>query len=250
IPFKDDNSNIVLVFMPDQAQCDSVKKTVGESGINGNFNCFAYKNMVYNSTWDSVINGCTHVVVGSQVDENNPPNDGVKILKDDQDPNNSKYCFPLKIVDKCNSVTKPVSVISLDSPFDVANFDNADSIICAYGAQGLDSDGNQGPNIPAAIQTIFGKSEPKGKLPTDVVDPINKTKVVYSKVLPTLPSPSTPVYPPNYQNLPKYQNLPNYQNLPKYQNHPNYQYRPIYLNSNVYPIDDKHDYEPIGDEYH
>ncbi|PWA03244.1 hypothetical protein BB558_000612 [Smittium angustum] len=181
IPFSNDNSNNVLVFMPDQKQCDSVQKTVKSSGINGNFKFFAYQDMVYNSTWDSVINGCTHVVVGSQVGVNNPPNDGVNILKDDQDPNNSKYCFPLKVVDACSSANKLVSVISLDSPYDIANFENADSIICAYGAEGLDSDGNQGPNISAAIQTVFGKSEPKGKLPTDVMDPIDKTKVVYTK---------------------------------------------------------------------
>lgn len=60
-------------------------------------------------------------------------------------------------------------------PYDVARFTEADAIIAAYCANGMDVlpvDGQEniayGVNYPAALITIFGGSDPAGKLPVDV----------------------------------------------------------------------------------
>ncbi len=67
-------------------------------------------------------------------------------------------------------------LLSVQLPYDTARYEKADAIIACYNARGMSekpeantSDQPQyGPNVPAAVYTIFGGSSPSGKLPVNI----------------------------------------------------------------------------------
>lgn len=68
--------------------------------------------------------------------------------------------------------------ISAHLPYDAARYPAADAVLVCYNARGMtvipdDTDteiSQYGPNIPAAIYTIFGGNDPVGKLPVNVME--------------------------------------------------------------------------------
>ena len=83
--------------------------------------------------------------------------------------------FADDIIELAHKNGKKVVFLSANMPYDVARFTEADAIIAAYCANGMNElpvDGKEniayGVNYPAALITIFGGSEPAGKLPVDV----------------------------------------------------------------------------------
>ncbi|MBO7637590.1 MAG: hypothetical protein J6S91_01310 [Treponema sp.] len=88
----------------------------------------------------------------------------------------SRFRFVLDLIDLAHDAGKKVSVICATLPYDAALYSNADAIITCYGAQEMsvvptayygETEG-WGPNIPVAIATAFGQSQPSGHLPVDV----------------------------------------------------------------------------------
>ena len=84
---------------------------------------------------------------------------------------------PNTIIDYANKVNKDSVVVSVGKPYDVAVHENAKAEVIAYGYKGMDpteADGGLtptqtfGPNIPAAMEVIFGGAEAQGILPVDV----------------------------------------------------------------------------------
>ena len=83
--------------------------------------------------------------------------------------------FADDIIELAHKNGKKVVFLSANMPYDVARFTEADAILAAYCANGMEElpvDGKEniayGVNYPAALITIFGGSEPAGKLPVDV----------------------------------------------------------------------------------
>ncbi len=83
--------------------------------------------------------------------------------------------FADDIIELAHKNGKKVVFLSANMPYDVARFTEADAILAAYCANGMNElpvDGKEniayGVNYPAALITIFGGSEPAGKLPVDV----------------------------------------------------------------------------------
>ena len=71
---------------------------------------------------------------------------------------------------------KKVILLSMNLPYDIARYTEADAILCAYCSVGMpvlpeEYNGEMkayGVNYPAAIITVFGGSTPTGRLPVDV----------------------------------------------------------------------------------
>ena len=69
-----------------------------------------------------------------------------------------------------------VVLISADLPWDTARFADADAVLAVYGGRGMTSLPEQtsgegeiiSPNIPAAVEAVYGAVSPQGKLPVDV----------------------------------------------------------------------------------
>ena len=69
-------------------------------------------------------------------------------------------------------------LISSQLPYDSARYPEADAVLACYGARGMtalpgDYDTNTaqyGPNLPAALYTVFGGNNPRGKLPVNIPD--------------------------------------------------------------------------------
>lgn len=83
--------------------------------------------------------------------------------------------FTDDMIELAHANGKKVVFLSANIPYDVARFTEADAIVAAYCANGMDElpiDGNENPaygvNYPAALITIFGGNAPTGKLPVDV----------------------------------------------------------------------------------
>ena len=84
---------------------------------------------------------------------------------------------PTAIVDYANELNKDSVIVSVGKPYDVAAHKNAKAEVIAYGYKGMDpteADGGLtptqsfGPNIPAAMEVIFGGAEAQGTLPVDI----------------------------------------------------------------------------------
>jgi len=91
------------------------------------------------------------------------------------DPSNWVTSTPTKIVNWSKQWNKPCVLVSIDKPYDVANYPNADTMLAVYGSSGMDpTEGgkrpttNYGPNIPAALDIIFGAFDPVGTLPVNI----------------------------------------------------------------------------------
>ena len=84
---------------------------------------------------------------------------------------------PNSIVDYANELNKDSVVVSVGKPYDVAVHKNSKAEVIVYGYKGMDpteADGGLtptqtfGPNIPAAMDVIFGAYEAQGTLPVDI----------------------------------------------------------------------------------
>lgn len=85
--------------------------------------------------------------------------------------------IPNEVTTYANELNKDSVVVSVGKPYDVAAHENAKAEIIAYGYKGMDpteADGGLspvqafGPNIPAAMEVIFGAAEARGTLPVSV----------------------------------------------------------------------------------
>ena len=85
--------------------------------------------------------------------------------------------IPNAVTSYANELNKDSVVVSIGKPYDVAAHKNAKAEVIAYGYKGMDpteADGGLspvqafGPNIPAAIEVVFGGAEARGTLPVSI----------------------------------------------------------------------------------
>ncbi len=78
------------------------------------------------------------------------------------------------VIEVCHEYGVPCIVISCGLPYDLSCYDNADALLAVYNPRGLPTDdaGNPtdscAPNLPAAIDIIFGYAKPSAVLPVNV----------------------------------------------------------------------------------
>ena len=91
------------------------------------------------------------------------------------------YAMPTKLCDYAAANGKTAIISSVDKPYDVQMYANANAIVAAYGCKGSSVDPTEaliggatgsaaayGPNIIAAVEVILGTFEAQGKLPVNI----------------------------------------------------------------------------------
>ena len=91
------------------------------------------------------------------------------------------YAMPTKLCDYAAANGKTAIISSVDKPYDVQMYANANAIVAAYGCKGSSVDPTEaliggatgsaaayGPNIIAAVEVILGTYAAQGKLPVNV----------------------------------------------------------------------------------
>lgn len=125
------------------------------------------------------INEADYVITGSYIVKNDPAvNDGVI---DDTVQDSSKWAtaFPRAVMNYSQSQSKKFVLMSVRNPYDIANFEEANAVLAVYGFKGYTNGRYRQPNIPAGVKTIFGASDPKGKLPVAIPSVTNKGETLY-----------------------------------------------------------------------
>lgn len=98
---------------------------------------------------------------------------------DELDPGNEKGAFSAAVdalIEDMHKRDGKVVILSAQLPYDLARYGEADALLACYNARGMTEmpdftkpDRSQyGPNIPAALYTIFGGSKPSGRLPVNI----------------------------------------------------------------------------------
>jgi len=91
------------------------------------------------------------------------------------------YAMPTAICDYAAANGKTAIISSVDKPYDIQMYPNANAIVAAYGCKGSSVDPTEaiiggatgskaayGPNIIAAVEVILGTFEAQGKLPVNI----------------------------------------------------------------------------------
>lgn len=84
-------------------------------------------------------------------------------------------------VNYANKNGKKCIVISVEKPYDIQLYKNADAIMAVYGYKS--SDGAYGPNITAGVEVALGIYDARGKLPVNVPKFDEKTKTYTNEII-------------------------------------------------------------------
>lgn len=167
LPIKVKDNDNILIFYAYQNELNSINYAINklkeDKLVNDNvtFTPIYYKNQ---SVIDlqSKIKEASYIIVCIESSNSNDIKTGWQAF------------FIRELLDYAHSVNKKVNLISLNLPYDVARFTDADSITLAYLAKGMEKlpDFNTetvtyGANIPASIYMLF-KDIPSGKLPVNI----------------------------------------------------------------------------------
>lgn len=80
------------------------------------------------------------------------------------------------LIDRAHALGKKVCIVSARLPYDLARYQDADALLAVYGYKGMSTapttyDGETptyGPNLPAAVYSVFGGCSPTGTLPVNI----------------------------------------------------------------------------------
>ncbi|GGE28855.1 beta-N-acetylhexosaminidase [Marinithermofilum abyssi] len=72
----------------------------------------------------------------------------------------SLYPQQVKLVKELEQLDKPMAVIAMRNPYDIEKFPEVDAYITTYGYRSV--------SLKAAVDTLFGANQPKGKLPVTI----------------------------------------------------------------------------------
>lgn len=179
LPFKPARKDDVLLLGPfayqAQAMADSVQKLVdGRDIARVNVTAKDYQGQsVIDDATKALIDKADYVIAGSYVVRNDPAIDGGDI-GDPEDPEAWPVTYPRSVMEYAQAKGKPFLVMSLRSPYDLANFPEADAAMAVYNFKGLPA-----PNIPSGIRAAFGTVNPSGKLPVDVPSVTDEGQILY-----------------------------------------------------------------------
>ncbi|WP_088011253.1 glycoside hydrolase family 3 protein [Gottfriedia acidiceleris] len=183
LPFKPKKGDKVLVLAPYTDQIEAMTRSIKE--LKGKKNdvevtSYAFSSKTFNQDVVAMIDSADYVITGSYVSVNNPAvNDGVI---DDTVQDSSKWAtaFPRAVMNYAQAKHKKFVLMSMRNPYDAANFEEAKAVLAIYGYKGYSNGAYRQPNIQAGIRTIFGESNPQGKLPVDIPSVTHPGENLYS----------------------------------------------------------------------
>ncbi len=166
LPFT--GAGTIVFAAPQGSQMNAMQK--GMEQLLGEIDLVAspvYINYRYGQNLNDVLNavpGASLVVISSWLDNMSQfdPSESIMIPSVQQ------------VIDSCHTSGIPCIVISSGLPYDLSCYDNADALLAVYNPRGLpmDDEGNPtdscSPNLPAAIDIIFGYAKPSAVLPVNV----------------------------------------------------------------------------------
>ncbi|MED4587369.1 glycoside hydrolase family 3 protein [Priestia flexa] len=184
LPFKPKKHEKVLVVAPFKDQTDAMARTIQELIDKKRIKSvdverLEFENKTFTEETKEKINEADYVITGSYIVKNDPAvNDGVI---DDTVQDSSKWAtaFPRAVMNYSQSQSKKFVLMSVRNPYDIANFEEANAVLAVYGFKGYTNGRYRQPNIPAGVKTIFGASDPKGKLPVAIPSVTNKGETLY-----------------------------------------------------------------------
>ncbi|MGD7008233.1 glycoside hydrolase family 3 N-terminal domain-containing protein [Metabacillus sp. 84] len=184
LPFKPKKNEKVLILAPFEDQAEAMRRTITELYSKQRINrvkieSLSFSGKVFDKAIAKEIDQADYVITGSYVVKNDPAvNDGVI---DDTITDSSKWAtvFPRAAMNYSQKQDKKFVLMSLRNPYDTANFEEAKAVIAVYGFKGYSNGRFRQPNIPAGIETIFGLSQPKGKLPVEIPSVTDPGELLY-----------------------------------------------------------------------
>ncbi|MGV1006414.1 MAG: glycoside hydrolase family 3 protein [Candidatus Nanopelagicales bacterium] len=185
LPYSPTAGQTVLVMAPTLDQAQAMNMTIGDLVAAGKLpadikvTADIFTNRVFDATDEALIAASNYVIAGSYVVQNSPAVDDGVINDGSTDPKQWAIAFPRQAMHYAQSLGKPFAVMSLRSPYDLANFPEADAALAVYGFKGYQNGRLRQPNIPAGIRAIFGAFNPSGKLPVDVPSVTNPGQILY-----------------------------------------------------------------------
>ncbi|MBS2969164.1 glycoside hydrolase family 3 C-terminal domain-containing protein [Metabacillus sp. KIGAM252] len=184
LPFKPKKNEKVLILAPFEDQAEAMRRSIKELYSKQRISkvqveSLIFSGKVFDQKTAEKIDEADYVITGSYVVKNDPAvNDGVI---DDPVTDSSKWAtvFPRAVMNYSQKNSKKFVLMSLRNPYDAANFEEAKAVLAVYGFKGYTNGRFRQPNIPAGIETIFGLSEPKGKLPVDIPSVTHPNEILY-----------------------------------------------------------------------
>lgn len=171
LPFKPEEGERAVFVTPYSNEIPGIKYALTKLMASGKLPQIEYSTVYYNggSGKDDILNKISqadYVVIFTEMNESGD------IL-----PDSINTYIPRAVLNYTEENSIKNVIVSIGKPYDIANYTDADAIVAAYGAKGMeeeDADGTKlpvyayGPNIPAAVEVIFGEADPFGKLPVDI----------------------------------------------------------------------------------
>lgn len=185
LPYRPAAGSNILIMAPTLDQAQAMNMTIGDLVAAGKLpaditvTADVFTSRVFDASDAALIAAADYVIAGSYVVQNSPAvNDGV-INDTSSDPKQWAIAFPRQAMHHADTLGKPFAIMSLRSPYDLANFPEADAALAVYGFKGYQNGRIRQPNIPAGIRAIFGAFKPTGKLPVDVPSVTNAGQILY-----------------------------------------------------------------------
>ncbi len=179
LPFKPDRRDEILLLGPfgyqAEAMAASVQALVDDRDIpRVRITALDYEGQqAIDAEVQGLIDRADYVIAGSYVVRNDPAIDGGEI-GDPDDPAAWPITYPRSAMLYAQAQGKPFLVTSLRSPYDLANFPEANAAMAIYNFKGLPA-----PNIPSGIRAAFGEVNPSGRLPVDVPSVLEEGQILY-----------------------------------------------------------------------
>jgi beta-N-acetylhexosaminidase len=157
LPFELGDQSRIVILAPWEEYLDPMVQTLQEivntraiSGVD--IKAFAYTEMkALTAEQRAAIDAADYVVLGSYSSNMTTRSPGQHWIPD----------FVLDVVNYTNLINRPTAVMAIRNPYDIMYIPEAQAYLCVYGRAA-------GPNVPAGIKTVFGETNPQGKLPAAI----------------------------------------------------------------------------------
>jgi|LSQX01.1.fsa_nt_gb beta-N-acetylhexosaminidase len=159
LPFRLKDGDRVVLFAPWSNRLELMEETLAQIVQDAEIKDvkiegFVYENLTaLNEQQKKALQTADYIVLGSYSYDLESRVPGSHWLPD----------FALDTLAQAEEAGKPVAVLAIRNPYDIAYMPTAKAFLAVYGAA-------EGPNIPAGIRAIFGIVKPQGKLPVSIPD--------------------------------------------------------------------------------
>jgi beta-N-acetylhexosaminidase len=184
LPFRPKKGDTILILAPYEEQTKAISITIQQlmqtrrlKPVTLHEIDFAEK--VFHRDMEEQIDRADYVIIGFYKGKKSPVINNDFIKKTIPATERWSVAFPRAVMNYAASHKKKCVLMSLQNPYDIANFEEAKAMIAVYGSKGYMDGRYKQPNIPAGVKVIFGKATPKGTLPVDIPSLTKPGEILY-----------------------------------------------------------------------